>query len=309
MRYKSRPWQLAAGLSAVVLIAAGVIFYLRMTSHLSAGEMLSYMPQEESTLFYMDLRAIRQSGLLEKLVGSTVPEEAEYKNFVSRTNFNYKTDLDSVLASSRGNTRLFLLQGRFDWDSLSAYAAKQGGSCSGEFCRVPGEQPEKSISFRLLRRNLLALAVSPNKSAASEVAKRDGQTPDGDLPGAPIWIKVPASILQDADNLPSGTRLFVRAVSNAEQILLTVGPEQDRLEVAMDVTCKTQEEAAILKAQLEGITSMLQKLIARENKQPDASDLSGILTAGQFERQNRHVLARWPLPKEFIDALSSGGKS
>ena len=57
------------------------------------------------------LAAIRNSGLLEKLFGSTVGEEAEYKTFLQRTGFDYKRDLDTVLMSSASGVHYLLLKG------------------------------------------------------------------------------------------------------------------------------------------------------------------------------------------------------
>jgi hypothetical protein len=86
-----------------------------------------------------------------------------------------------------------------------------------------------------------------------------------------------------------------------------MGPEQQRYELAMDVTCKTAEEAAILRAQLEGITGLLKKLISRESQTPNPNDLSGILTAGVFQRVDRHVVGKWPVQKSFIESLGAPG--
>jgi hypothetical protein len=70
------------------------------------------------------------------------------------------------------------------------------------------------------------------------------------------------------------------------------------------VTCRTQEDAAVLKAQMESITALLKKFLRLEKQQPNTADLSGILTAGSFERSGTHVKARWPVPKAFVDALT-----
>jgi hypothetical protein len=86
--------------------------------------------------------------------------------------------------------------------------------------------------------------------------------------------------------------------------MMTIGPSGDAFEVAMDVTCKTEQDAAVLKAQLEGLTALLGKLITREKQTPNPGDLSGVLTAGVFQRDSRHVLGRWPIRKAFLDSLS-----
>jgi hypothetical protein len=52
---------------------------------------------------------------------------------------------------------------------------------------------------------------------------------------------------------------------------------------------------------------MLQKFIAREKQKPNPDDLSGVLTAGKFNRTDRHVIAYWPIPRALIFSLSAGG--
>jgi hypothetical protein len=110
--------------------------------------------------------------------------------------------------------------------------------------------------------------------------------------------------LREQQQLPSGTRVFLKALEPAEQVTMTIGPSGDAFEIAMNVTCKTEQEAAVMKAQLEGLTALLSKLIMRENQKPNPADLSGVLTSGTFERDLRHVKGRWPLPKAFLDSLS-----
>jgi hypothetical protein len=105
---------------------------------------------------------------------------------------------------------------------------------------------------------------------------------------------------------PTGTRLFAKALESAERAMFTLTPASEDLELRVNVTCRSEEAAAALKAQLQGITELLQKLIAREAQKPTASDLSGVLTAGTFERKDRHVTGRWPVPRALIESL---GKS
>jgi hypothetical protein len=95
----------------------------------------------------------------------------------------------------------------------------------------------------------------------------------------------------------------LKALEPAERILLTLGPADQKFELTLDVTCRTQEEAAILKAHLEGITTLLQKLISREKQTPNKSDLSGVLTAGSFTRTDRLVTGRWPIERSFLESL------
>src|SRR6185369_3124813 len=117
----------------------------------------------------IDFAALRQGGIFEMLSGPLVQEEPEYKTFVEKTAFDYRRDLDQAFISFHSTGVYFLVRGRFDWKRLETYAREQGGGCLNSLCRMPGSQPERKISFFQLQSNLLALAVSPNESAASRM--------------------------------------------------------------------------------------------------------------------------------------------
>ena len=307
MNYRLRPWRLALALAAFCVAATVVVINLRHSAPISAAEMVSYMPPGETTLLFLDVQGLRDSGILEKLAGSTVAEEPEYKKFISESGFDYRTDLDSVLYSTSDLQQLFLLKGRFDWKSLIKYANSHGGTCVNGFCRIPGDHPNRAISFYPVGTNVMSLGISKDDSAAGNLRAPKQKLAALEVPTQPVWLAVPASTLQNVDKLPAGTKLFAKALAGAEKVIFSLAPQQERFELAMDVTCKTAEEAVRLRVELEGLTTMLGKLIARENQTPNPSDLSGVLTAGVFQRVDRHVVGKWPIQKSFIEGLGSGG--
>ena len=306
MTYRFRPWQLALALVVFCVIAVVLVMNLRRSPPMSAAEMLPYMPQGDSTLLYLDVQALRDSGILEKLAGSTVAEEPEYKKFIAESGFDYRTDLDAVLSSTSDVQQLFLLKGRFDWKSLIKYAGSHGGVCVNGFCRIPGSTPNRFISFYPVGTNVMSLGISKDEYSAGNIRAAKKKTVAVEVPSQPVWLAVPASTLQDVEKLPSGTKLFAKALAGAEKVVFALGPQEERFELAMDVTCKTAEDAVRLRVQLEGITTMLGKLIAREKQAPNPSDLSGVLTAGVFQRVERHVIGKWPIQKSFIEGLGAG---
>lgn len=279
------------------------VYFLR-ESGTDAASMTSYFPQREATVFYINVGAMRSSGLLEKLVGSTMGEEQEYKDFVSGSGFDYKRDLNQMMLNSAGGIHYFLLEGRFDWDKLRAYAMKQGGKCDEDGCFARGSTPDRVISFRKLRKNLMALASARDESGARAIERRRAEPLPWQVPSAPVWAHVPADAVRAMGQYPSGTRLFAKALESSDRALFMLSAKGDAFELAADVTCRTPEDAAILKAQLEGITSLLQKFIRLEKQKPSEADLSGILTSGAFERTGTHVRATWPVPKAFVESLS-----
>jgi hypothetical protein len=201
----------------------------------------------------------------------------------------------------------FVLKGRFDWSKLKSYASEQGGKCEGEYCSAAGSTPGRVISFYPLGSTLMALASATTEKSARDISRRTPEKLPFDVPTKPVWLHAPASLLRDQQQqAPAGTRLFMRALEQAEQLMMTIGPSGDAFEVAMDVTCKSEQDAAVLKAQLESLTDLLKKLIFREKQQPNAADLSGVLTSGVFQRDSLHVLGRWSIQKAFLETL---GKS
>ena len=265
--------------------------------------MSSYFPAREAVVVYIDVSAMRASGLLEKLVGSTVAEEQEYRTFVQGTGFDYKRDLDAVMLNSASGVHYFLLQGRFDWTKLRDYARGQGGSCDGDYCSLKGSTPDRVISYRKVGSNAMALASARDDQAAKAIDRRTPEKMPFDIPNAPVWAHVPAEAIRALPQYPSGTRLFAKAIESADRAVFTLGPAQENFELAVNVQCRNQEDAAILKAQLEAITNLLQKLISREKQTPNTADLSGVLSSGAFERNGTSVRGRWPITKTFIESL------
>jgi len=292
-----------------VALCAGVIAGLALLrSRLGATreDLLAYLPSGDAVVLSIDVAALRRAGLLASLAGSTVPEEPEYKAFVLETGFDYQQDLDLVLVAFQKQNLYALVRGRFNWRKLNSYVAAQDGSCRNSFCRVAGSTPQRNISFFPLKPDVMALAVSPDGWAANNLQTRLKNGWQGAAPGQPVWMAVPASYLHDTENLPSGTRLFAKAMEGAERVMLSLGVEEGRLEALLDVTCRSADEASVLSFQLGGVTRLLRSMIARENKTPNPKDLSGVLAAGSFRQEGTRVYGRWPIQREFLESLAAG---
>ena len=304
---KVRGWQLVLALLAIALIGVAVAIWWSRSSRLDTLGMAAALPERDAALAYVDVAAIRTSGLLEKLAGSSVAEEPEYKAFVQGTGFDYKRDLDAAMISSASGAHYFVLQGRFDWAKLKGYATSQGGSCDDDYCSLAGSTPDRVISFYPLQKGVMALASASSRDAAREISRRTPQKLPFDPPAKPVWLHAPRSTLQARKaDAPQGTRLFLTAVDVADRVLLTIGPGGEAFEIVLDVACRTEEEAAVLKAQLEGVTTLLNTMLARQKQNASAADLSGVLSSGTFERDSRRVIGRWPLRKAFLESVGGG---
>lgn len=264
------------------------------------------MPQSNTAAtVFIDVAALRRAGVLDSLAGPRALEEPEYRAFVNATDFDYRKDLDTVLASFQGKNGYFLLRGNFDWKTLRDYALRERGACLNAVCRVPSSNPDRSFSFMQISSRVMALALSTDRFAVRGLAKRHSDARPK-VPAEPVWAAMPGQALKSVEGLPAGTKLFAQALENAERVVFTLGPEGARLSASMDVQCRTAEDAVVLKYQLEKVTDILRKLLSRTDQQPNPRDLSGVLTAGSFERQDRRVIGRWPLEKPFLDALTGG---
>lgn len=309
MAQKVRGWHLVLAIAVIAIIGVAIAIRRIGSGPKDAAGMAAYLPKREAVTAYIDVAAIRNSGLLEKLVGSAIGEEDEYKTFLQRTGFDYKRDLDQILLSSASGTHYMLLKGRFDWPKLTGYAAQEKGKCEAGYCWLPGTTPGRVISFYPVTDDLMALASGASEQAARRITRRAGEKFSFNIPAQPVWAHAPTPLLlREQERVPSGTRLFLKAIEQAEEVVLTIGPAtvgnaEGAFEVTMNVTCKSEQDAAVLKAQLESITALLSSLIRREKQSPNSSDLSGVLTSGTFQRDIRQVIGRWSLSKDFVEAL------
>src|SRR5580704_8509955 len=94
--------------------------------------LLSRFPVEDAIVLGADFASVRRAGLLSD---PKLPLEPEYRQFLDGTGFDYRKDLDSVLASFSKSGNFYIARGRFNWPRLRDYAAHQGGSCYQDLCR------------------------------------------------------------------------------------------------------------------------------------------------------------------------------
>ena len=289
-------------LTAVVLLAVVVGLKWRGSRDFDdIHKVLSRFPVEDAVVVDIDFSAVRSAGLLST---SSAPLEPEYKQFLDGTGFDYRRDLDSVVMSMSKSGNFFIARGRFDWKKLRDYAAKQGGSCYQDLCRMQGSTPERRISFLPLRDDVMALAVSTDDLAANRLTK-EGAPLTAEIPTAPVWVSVPGSAMHDAAAFPPGLRLMLSAMTNADRLVVTVTPSGNDLAAKMDATCRTKDDARVLASQLRTVTQKL-KSAAAENKDAQSDELVQVLMRGTFDDDGSHVNGRWPFSKSLIASLTSG---
>ena len=304
MSFRSKPWRVVLAVVVVCAIAVGLFYWLRNPPY-NAGRLLAMLPAERATLVYIDTVSLRKSGLLDLVAGSKAAEEADYRNFVEQTGFDYRTDLDAVAAAFVDGRVYSALRGRFQWAKLAAYAKSQGGECRDAVCSMPGSTAERNISYYQVAPNVLALAVSPDPRAVTSVGPNGRKVA---VPAAadPVWMSVPAAAFSKLDAFPDGTRAFLSPLARAEKITFAAGPQGDRLLLRLEVVCPTADAAAELTKQLSSVTGLLKDMIGRAHMSANPRDLSGVLVAGRFEQRATTVTGTWPIERGFVEALASG---
>ncbi len=296
----------AAVVAAFVAAAAGV-YYFKFDRAVKPASLMASLPGKDGAVVFMDIRALRSAGVLDSLGGSGVAEEADYKAFVAVTHFNYRDDLDTVVASFRNGDFYALASGRFDWVSLRNYALTQAGKCAGDLCSMPSSQPGRTISFYPFRSGVMALTVSRDVNAAA--AFRGSLPPfAGTIALQPLFVSIPGALFKDDEKVPAGTRLFSKILESTKRADFTFGPKGTGYELSMDAACASDKEAEAALNQFDGVTEVMRKYFARVNQTPSPKDLSGVLTSGIFRRDGAHVRGAWPIERGFFENLTGGGK-
>ena len=285
-------------------LAAGGIYWFRARRAAGPTNLVAYLPTANASVVYIDVDALRRSGILATLAGSKTAEEPDYQQFIQETKFDYRQDLDAIAAAFEGGRIYVALRGRFHWSNLRDYAARQNGSCHNDFCVVTGSQPNRRISFYALKSDVMAMAIGPDDFGAYQVTSSSNKSTLAPAK-EPVWALIPAVALQSMDTLPAAAKAYVPALQVAEQIVFSIGtnPAQ-QLQLGLHVTCKDMAAASALLNQFETTTKTLRELVAHQRQRPDPADLSGALAAGNFHRDDRQVYAEWPIPKALLDAVA-----
>src|SRR5260370_27567007 len=296
---------LIGAIAAGVLSAIGTVAYLKTRDLNSPESILARLPSDNGTVLSIDFASLRRSGILDLLSGPVVDQEPEYKAFVEKTAFDYRRDLDRAFVSFHPTGIYFLVQGRFDWKRLEAYAREQGGGCFNTLCRMPGSAPPRKISFFPLKSNLLAMSVSADDFAATRMNEPSKTARRVAIVKQPVWLSLPAATLKKSSEFPTGTQLFAKAMEDAESATIALAPQGKAIEAQLVVVCRNAREASVLAAQLQRVTEVLRQIIEKEKQKPNPADLAGILTAGIFRQEDARVLGHWPIERAFLDNLAA----
>lgn len=244
--------------------------------------------------------------MLKLLDGAKVQHDPDYERFVRETGFDYANDLDVLTGEAQSQQLFFLLKGRFHWNQLRQYASAHGGTCAGDLCRVPNPKSGRWAGFFPIQPDVLALVVGNNPNEIDQLRpfSRKLNTP---LPPQPIWVSLSESLLKDPVDLPPPLRIFAVSLQSAHPVVLSLDAAAEgtgaAFKLQLDAACDTEAAAETIRSQWEIQTKMLKLGLTREHHQPSPSDLTGLLTAGSFQVENRHFIGIWPVRTELLQAL------
>src|SRR5258708_35267859 len=114
-------------------------------------------------------------------------------------------------------------------------------------------------------------------------------------------------MLKNFTSLPSGTGPLTAALENAGQMVFTLGEQGIHLELGVEVMCQTPDKASLLMNELQMNTDRLRRKFAEEHKETNPDDLSGILSAGTFRREERQGVGGGSVTPAFAVAGGGGG--
>lgn len=146
-------------LAVIVLLGLGALYFWTQRRGMSVAEQVSHLPGNDGIF------VIAEGAVVKKIAGEAGGEEPEYQEFVSKTGFDYRRDLDRLVALVGEPHSYYVVSGRFDWNKISTYV----GSCVKGVCSMPASQPGKYISLMQLGNGAIAIAVSPKQLAVGEM--------------------------------------------------------------------------------------------------------------------------------------------
>ena len=300
-------WLVAVSLLLVCALALAGFFKWRSSRAYDAAGLVKTLPRNGSAIVYLDFGALRTAGLLDALTGSKTKEESDYRRFVQDSGFDYRSDLEAVAVAFVDGNTYATARGTFQWKRLADYARASGGSCTNDVCQMPASQPGRFISFYMLRSNVMALAVSPDRHGVDVISPPQGDPVFRSF--EPVALSAPGSAFEKTGVLPAGAQAFLSPLSKARRVNFYAGSvagDKTKLALRLDAECTSAEAAQDLARQLQSTTQLLKNMLAREKMTPSPADLSGLLVSGAFVATDVHVAGSWPLDRRFVEGLLSG---
>lgn len=301
MRFSRRT--LLVALALVLTGCAAFLFWWRFAPGRSdARALLESLPGGDGLTVFVDARALRQTGILQRIAGEAGAEDEEYKRFVEATGFEYRRDLDAVVLRADDGRRWIAVEARLDENRLRRYFLAHGGRCFSGLCSMEGSRPERQISWVRLGRRRWGIAVSPDPLAAAAFTNevRKPQPAEWQPPQAPLWLYVPGRMLEAPEGVPAWAALALGSLRESKWILWSAGAGGGRIELSLDVSCQSQDAAKTLAGRWEEILKALREAAAAAG---DRDSLPALLAEGQIRTDGAFVRGRWQFDWRRLEKL------
>ncbi len=292
----------------LAVLTSGVLIAVRRYQYRlvrSDQDLLRLLPRRpDATVFFANVTALRRARYLGLLQDAKPNQEQQYTKFVRATGFDYTKDLNAVAGEITDGQLWLTLRGHFQWQNIREYAGSHGGNCDRDVCVIGTSTPGRTVTFRAIQPDVMALAVGGDPAAADQI--RAGQNPSPFLFDAPIWIRASEALMMNPASLPAPLRIFAISLESADSVVLALGPseaENTSFAITIDALFRNEPTAQTARKQLEIDTRMLRIELTRERRQPDPGNLSWLLTSGTFQITDRHLSGTWPVRKELIRSL------
>lgn len=292
----------------VILVALGGAAYWvtrppRAADPSSPEVGLAWLPAEAVMVGSVDARALRQQTWLPELIERSVPAEpeADYREFVAATGFDYARDLDrlwlALLADGPTPEVVGVAQGRFEPARLSAYAEGQGaGKVSlGHYAvyRLEQENPARRFVFTFLDASTLAFAETLAGVEKVLACVEDGAPSVADEPGRRAELERFAAGLQAwvvhedvARWTPPGLARKPELAAQLRQLAAGARTTADGLELVAEGETFEAAQAERLQAVLQMYGVIGQALLSVRNDPPSQALRETLSTAFVQQRGN-----------------------
>lgn len=301
------PWLLALFLAIICAGTIGGVWYIRSAAQQSAANLQERLPTDVYAVIGIDFSALRKSGALSQLTPDSVIEEQDYRNFVSLTGFDYRSDLNYVLLGLAQDTKYILADGQFDWASIMKYAELNEGGCTFGFCRMYSTETQRHISYFAQRSDVIALGIGSNEWSANALEQKYEWSNDEKAPlNVPLWILLRAEIFQKPEEFPSTIQPWLHLLSGANRVILQLVPNDQGFQLQMKLVCNGAGTALRIQDRLVKATSELNSALVQEDKPIDGKSIPAVLANGKFTTKENQVEGVWIVQQDLVDFILSG---
>lgn len=262
------------------------------------------LPVEQGIVLFVDVGLLRKAGAFDTPWFKSLEQEAEYQDFVTRTDLDPRTDIDKLLACFTPDSNFFFVAGRFPWDKLEQYVVQSGGRCHNTFCQIEGTRPDRQISFFPYTTHVMALAVSENAWAADLLKSEKYHRLPFVFPSHPVWVRIPPAFFDGRLEVAGERFRWLRqALTGAQELIAGVQASIPELKVFVEVHFQNEQFAQEFKSKLDFLSLLAGKLLPKGNSQVQSDALLKAIESAQVETQGNVVTARWPLKPELLEKL------